>query len=372
MIPSETKQHHIDRPTVVDLFSGAGGTGLGFKQAGFEIIGAIEIDLHAATTYEKNLGISVEQTDIRELSPKTFREKLRFKRKQLDVMVGCPPCQGFTRMRNDKGANDKRNDLVLRYLDYIKEFMPRFAVFENVPGLIRTGHGRKYFKDLVDGLEELGYEAVWYEIDAVSYGVPQYRKRVIVVAARDHEHPPFPKETHGPPDDERVTEGTLEQWLTVRDAIGNDEYPAIEAGENGEQKGKYPNHVAANTGSSVLSFIKMVPANGGSRTDVEEQRWLDCHKNHNGHKDVYGRIAWDRPANTITTGCTNPSKGRFVHPSQDRAITAREAAVLQGFPPDYRFYGYKHAEQIGNAVPPPLAYAIANVLRDRIVNGSGD
>jgi len=131
--------------------------------------------------------------------------------------------------------------------------------------------------------------------------------------------------------------------------------------------GRYPNHVTALTGNKVLDFIKWVPPNGGSRTDIPKEHWLECHLKHEGHKDVYGRLAWDQPANTITSGCTNPSKGRFVHPEQHRALTFREAAALQGFPDDFVFCGQRIAEQIGNAVPPPLAQAIAEALIKRFL-----
>lgn len=353
-----------DWPTVVDLFSGAGGTGLGFQRAGFRILGAIELNPHAADTYEKNLGVPVKRVDIRELPPQVFLQELGLEPRDLDVLVGCPPCQGFSRMRNQRGAEDGRNDLVLRYLEYVKAFMPRFAVFENVPGLIRTEHGRKFYRLLIEGLRQLGYDLVEREEDIANYGIAQHRKRVVVIAGRDREKPPFPKQTHGKSGSLEVAAGLREAWLAVWDAIGNDKYPPLSAGENGECEGKYPNHIAPSiTEARVLEFIRMVPHDGGSRKDVERRFWLPCHLTHNGHADVYGRLAWSRPANTITAGCTNLSKGRFVHPQQDRSLTPREAAALQGFPDSYVFYGGDVASQIGNAVPPPLAYAIATLLR---------
>lgn len=349
-------------PKLVDLFAGAGGTALGFLQAGFTIVGAVEIDPNSISTYQNNIKLTVTNQDIRSLSPEDYRVQLMLEKGELDVLGGCPPCQGFTRMRNEKGANDERNDLVLRYLEFVKEFMPRFALFENVPGLIRTDHGSIFYNQLVAGLETLGFKVVKYEVDAANYGVAQRRKRVIVLAGRNGEKPPFPDPTHGDPRSLPVREKRLCPWRTVRDEIGNNRFPQLTAGQNGELEGKYPNHIASNTGEDVLRFIRMVPHDGGSRTDVDSAYWLPCHKDHAGHKDVYGRMTWDRPSNTITTGCTNPSKGRFVHPEQDRAITAREAAVLQGFPLDYRFHGSSAPTQIGNAVPPPLAFAIAKSL----------
>lgn len=353
--------------TVLDLFSGAGGTGVGFTKAGFRIIGAIEIDRNAAATYEKNLGVEVEKKDIRKISPAEFRRKLKLRRYELAVLVGCPPCQGFSRMRNSNGADDPRNRLVLKYLDFVKEFMPRFAVFENVPGLVRANHGKKYYDKLCNGLKALGYSIREQEEDAVNYGVAQHRERVIVIAGRNGEAPPFPKPTHGNPNSQEVRNGSRQKWLTVRDAIGRHKYPRLRAGENGEGKNKqYPNHIAPTTGEKVIRFIRRVPKNGGSRRDVPKRYWLKCHRDHDGHADVYGRSAWNRPANTITCGCTNISKGRFVHPTQDRALTPREAAALQSFDENFVFERRNLNEQIGNAVPPLLAFAIAIALRRRI------
>ncbi len=351
-------------PTVIDLFSGAGGTGLGFQNAGFRILGAIELDPHAATTYERNLHVPVKRVDIRELPPQVFRQELGLEPGDLDVVVGCPPCQGFSRMRNQRGAEDERNDLVLRYLEYVEAFMPRFAVFENVPGIIRTEHGRRFYHLLIEGFTRLGYGLVEREEDIAHYGIAQHRKRVVVIAGRDREVPPFPQRTHSKPGTLEVGAGLYKAWLTVWDVIGNNRYSVLNAGENGEHEGEYPNHIAPSiTEPRVLDFIRRVPHDGGSRKDVERQFWLSCHLSHDGHADVYGRLAWHRPSNTITAGCTNLSKGRFVHPEQDRGLTPREAAALQGFPDTYIFYGGEVASQIGNAVPPPLAFAIATLIK---------
>ncbi len=352
------------QPTVVDLFSGAGGTGLGFQKAGFHILGAVEINPNAAETYERNLKVKVKRIDIRQLSPQAFGEELSLEQGDLDVLVGCPPCQGFSRMRNQKGREDKRNDLVLSYLEYVGELMPRFAVFENVPGLVRTEHGRQFYEQLLEGLTRLGYSSVKQEEDVANYGIAQRRRRVVVIADRDKDTPSFPKHTHEKPGTSEFSTGMYRPWLTVWDVIGNGNYPSLKAGENGEQGDKYPNHVAPSISEKVLDFIRRVPQDGGSRKDVPKQFWLQCHLSHQGHADVYGRLAWNSLANTITAGCTNLSKGRFVHPEQDRALTPREAAALQGFPNTFVFYGSDFSSQIGNAVPPPLAHAIAKLLRD--------
>lgn len=359
VVNSETPK---ERPLVIDLFSGAGGSSWGFLEAGFHIVGAIEQDENASETYENNLGVMVKKVDIRQLPPVTYRENLGLKRGELDVLMGCPPCQGFSRMRNSEGVGDRRNVLVMRYLEYIEEFMPRFAVFENVPGIIRTVHGKEYYEKLSGGLKKLGYRLVEKIENAADFGVGQIRRRVIVVGGRDGECPPFPQRTHGHPNSPEVIKGILLPWRSVKDVIGNGRYPPLNAGDNGEQEGKYPNHIAPATGKKVLEFIQMIPRDGGSRTDIPKDFWLPCHELHSGHNDVYGRLSWNKPSNTITTGCTNISKGRFVHPEQDRALTYREAAALQGFPDNFVFYGKRISTQIGNAVPPPLAYAIAREL----------
>jgi len=349
---------------VIDLFSGAGGTGLGFQQAGFTILAALERDNSAATTYENNLDIEPWVGDIGDITPVDFRQQTGLAPGVLDVLVGCPPCQGFTRMRNAAGAGDERNALVARYLEFVLEFRPRFVLFENVPGIIRTTHGQVYYRQLVEGLRAAGYAVRREEVNAADYGVPQHRRRVIVLGGRNQEAPPFPERTHGNPDGSQVFLGARHPWRTVRMAIEG--YPELVAGEIHPT---IPNHRARRLGLRVATFIAAVPEDGGSRTDVPWALWLECHRRQDGHHDVYGRLRWDTPANVITSGCTNVSKGRFVHPVQNRGLTPREAAALQGFPDDFVFYGNIESisAQIGNAVPPPLAAALPASLNERLM-----
>lgn len=358
LFASESALH---TPIALDLFAGAGGTGRGFMEAGFRIVGAVEMERSAARTYRANIDCPVEEADIRRLDPAAFRERLGLQRCQLDVLIGCPPCQGFSRMRNGKGAGDKRNDLLLHYLKFLEEFQPAYAFFENVRGLVAGEHGRVFHRALKQGLAELGYAITERCVDAADYGVPQHRERLILVAGRGGRVPPFPVATHGHPQCDSVTHGFRAPWTTVRDAIGGLPTPEAAAVES------YPhNHVAAAIGPGVLDFIRRVPKDGGGRTEVPREYWLSCHLKHHGHADVYGRCAWDRPANTLTAGCVNVSKGRFVHPEQDRSLTYREAALLQGFPVFYLFMGDKIGTQIGNAVPPPLARAVALSILERL------
>jgi DNA (cytosine-5)-methyltransferase 1 len=350
--------------TAIDLFAGAGGSALGFARAGFRIAGAAEIDPDACRTYEGLIGVRPLRVDLSRLPPGRATELWGVGPGEVDVLIGTPPCQGFTRLRNGAGEGDPRNGLVLTFLDYVAHFRPRFLFFENVPGLARLPHGKAFYSVLREGLFRLGYRLEEREVDAADYGVPQHRWRLIVLGARrDVALPPFPEPTYGDPDSLLVRAGLRLPWLTVREAIGH--LPALRAGEGDPRD---PMHRAPRMGERVLRFIAQVPKDGGSRTQVPEEEWLPCHRGHGGHRDTYGRLAWDRPSGVITSGCCNVSKGRFTHPEQDRAITPREAALLQGFPPDAFFHGSLASvrRQIGNAVPPPLAEAFARAIKERL------
>jgi len=341
--------------TCIDLFCGAGGSSLGFKRAGFDIVCAVEVD--AVSTYRHNIGAPVLHEDIRKIDPSDLRERLGMKKGELFVLLGCPPCQGFSEMRKD-GEKDPRNDLVETYGDFVREFMPQFLVFENVPGILKKNYGKKFFDSLKSYLSEIGYFHKTYLLNAADYGVPQIRKRVFLIASVSERTLPNLEKyrTHGPPEDSEVQAGKLKPWVTVREAIGH--LPPLKPGEKDPA---VPNHRARDLTPKTLRIITAVPKNGGSRKDVPKHLWLDCHRRQRGYNDVFGRLAWDKPSNVITSGCTSVTKGRFAHPEQDRGLTPREAAVLQGFPEDFVFFGGMDSvsRQIGNAVPPPLAEIIA-------------
>ena len=366
MLSSKPAANGSKRFQVIDLFSGAGGTARGFVDAGFKIVGALDNNAAACKTYNHNIKVQPHRADIRDVEPDKLLQSINIKRDEIDVLVGCPPCQGFTRMRNGNGTDDPRNDLVLRYLEFVTVIRPRCLVFENVPGIIRQRHGKMLFDQLCSGLRELGY-GFNYEnpgklLNAADYGVPQVRKRLVLLAGRDSQIVPYPEPTHRKPGScQDVLTGNLESWRTVSDAIAD--LPSIQAGEKCE---RIPNHSARSMGKRVADFVCRVPHDGGSRKNVPEKYWLDCHKKTNcGHSDVYGRLALSQPSGVITSGCTNVSRGRFVHPTQNRGLSFREAARLQGFPDSFSFHGnFKEvAQQIGNAVPPPLAKAIGNSLK---------
>lgn len=340
----EDKQGRWTRPTAIDLFSGSGGLTLGLRLAGFRVIGAVEIDPLAIETYTVNhRGVAVWGGDIREIEAGDVRRALGVQKGQLDVVAGCPPCQGFSSMRTLNGAravDDPRNNLVFEFLRFVKEFRPKAVMMENVPALAVDERIRR----LCDDLCALGYDCDRRVLDAADFAVAQRRRRMILLAGRS-QRMGFPT-----PEANR---------RTVRDAIGWLPPP----GQSGDPLHDLPEKRS----DRITELIKAVPKNGGSRMDLGKDNQLACHRKCNGFRDVYGRMRWDDVAPTMTSGCINPSKGRFLHPEQDRAITLREAALLQSFPPDHFFSlsrgKYAAAALVGNALPPELIKAIASAVR---------
>jgi DNA (cytosine-5)-methyltransferase 1 len=326
----------------IDLFSGCGGLTEGLKAAGFRVIAAFEKDPDSIATYRLNHPkTKVFEGDIREV--KTADILALLGGKPLHLLAGCPPCQGFSSMRRlnkKRSRRDDRNNLVLEYLRFVRDLKPLSIMMENVPGLLNY----KLFKRVLAELQELGYRPTVKPVRIQDYGVPQRRRRLVLVGSLLGE-----LEIAGP----------THKKATVRRAIGRLESPSVT---------KDPIHrvVKVHT-EQVMRRIKATPKNGGSRADVPEFG-LECHKDPRiGFRDVYGRLRWDDVSSTITGGCLNPSKGRFLHPEEDRAITAREAALLQTFPRRYRFPAdvskTSIALQIGNALPPRFSQIqSANIL----------
>jgi DNA (cytosine-5)-methyltransferase 1 len=241
----------------------------------------------------------------------------------------------------------------------MEEVRPLGFVLENVPGLA-NGIGKPIFLQILHRLNELGYNTVYSVVDTANYGVPQRRKRLVVMGINNPEvRLNFPPQTHSNPD----LPGELPKWNTVRNTIND--LPPIKAGE------KHPSdamHLSSNLSAINLKRIQSTPPDGGDRTSWSDELVLECHKKSKGHKDVYGRMHWDTPSPTITGGCVMLSKGRYGHPEQNRAISLREAARLQTFPDDFVFIGNtgQIAEQIGNAVPALLAKRAAEALLNSI------
>lgn len=333
-----------NKPTAIDLFCGAGGLTSGLKAAGFAVLAGFELDEIAAETYKMNHKKSrIFLGDLSCLDPQEIMDCLKLQPGELDLLAGCPPCQGFsTHKTRNKSSSvlDVRNDLVFEMLRFIKVFKPKTLMIENVPGLAKDQRIEK----LKTELALLGYitnENTVKVLDAADFGVPQRRKRMILQASR-----------LGVIDDPVK----VKERSTVRSAIGHLPIP----GNSGDAL----HDSSSSRSEKVRNIIKNIPLNGGSRSELPPELWLPCHIKRPGcYRDVYGRMTWGQVAPTITGGCTNPSKGRFLHPEQDRAITLREAALLQTFPKNYKFSLKKGKDfaalMIGNALPPLLIRAHA-------------
>jgi DNA (cytosine-5)-methyltransferase 1 len=330
----------------VDAFSGCGGLSLGLKRAGFRVVGAIEIDALAVETYHLNHPEveNVWELDIRKLTGAQILRDLGLAKGELDLLAGCPPCQGFssmTTLNGNRRSQDNRNQLIAEFGRLVRELWPKAVLMENVPGLA----GDQRFKKLLKQLSDFGYriEDGVRVLDAADFGVPQHRRRLVLMASRT---------------EKLKFVGSRRGEKTVRDAIGG----MKPAGRSGDPLHDMPERRS----ESVAAMIAAIPKNGGGRLDLPLDKQLACHRTTTGFKDVYGRMAWDRPAPTITGGCHNPSKGRFLHPREDRAITLREAALLQGFPADYQFSMRRGklaaAAMIGNALPPDFVASQARVI----------
>lgn len=344
-----------------DLFAGAGGFSLGAQLAGVTVAAAIEWDKHACATYRTNLitarksSTRLFEDDITELDPRDVRKEAGFANSGCDILLGGPPCQGFSTHRiNDAGVGDPRNDLLLRYFEYVRILRPTFFLVENVPGLLWPRH-KKYLEAFYSLAEAANYAVLAPTIlNARDYGVPQSRRRVFILGydRKKLAAPPLwpPSPTHAAPE----SETSLPEWL-----------PASTVFRRKAPKSD-PNDVHMQHGKVLIDAFKRTPLNGGSRS--ASGRILPCHKNHDGHKDVYGRIDPSKPAPTMTTACINPSKGRFVHPTDHHGITVRQAARIQTFPDDFVFHGglIASGEQIGNAVPVELARLLVSHLKRQI------
>jgi len=350
------------KPLLLDLFCGCGGASLGFKLAGCKVAGAIDIDASACETFERNLKVKPIQGDLRTVHGPQILNEFDLKKGDVDIVVGCPPCQGFSSLRRTTKRDevDARDDLVMIFAERIAEVQPRIVVFENVSG-IAGGRGRVFLEIFFRKMKKLGYVAVSGIVNAADYGVPQIRKRLVALFIEEEDRSAdelvLPKQTHSDP---RLAESTcLPSWLTVRDAIGD--LPPLESGEAALHP---PNHVACKHTPKVLEIIRNIPKDGGSRSSLPKELWLPCHRDLDGAENIYGRMSWSKPGPTITSRCTTPSCGRFIHPEQDRAITPREAARLQSFPDYFVFNGTLAAttKHIGNAMPVNLTAAIGEEL----------
>lgn len=335
--------------TFIDLFAGCGGLALGFLSAGgYRPVGACEFDLDAAATYRVNIDDAIFDEPIQGVEDGRWP--------QADVVIGGPPCQGFSQLGRRDGA-DPRNELWRNYVRVLAASGADIFVMENVPQLLRSDQ-YALFKETVEGRGFLVREEV---LNAADYGVPQTRRRAIVIGSR-FGMPEFPVKTHGPQSRHN------KPYVDVRRALVN--LPQIPTNRDWH-------HGRPGIRPDSITRYKAVPPSGGNRFQMQEDleaRGLGhlvpaCWRNKpSGTTDVFGRMWWDRPAPTIRTEFFKPEKGRYLHPVEHRPITVREAARLQSFPDDFIFPEGQAmtsvAKQIGNAVPPLLAKAIATAVWD--------
>ena len=357
--------------TAIDLFAGGGGLTVGLKRAGFKVKTAVEIDKHACATYRANHPeVKLIEQNITSLSGVQLC-KLADGAK-VDLLAGCPPCQGFTSL-NRSGKDDPRNLLILEMSRLAAEVMPRAIMMENVPRL--TTKGEVLYQQLKTRLESLGYflkESV-NVLEAADFGVPQRRRRLVLLAGHGF-NISLPNPTHS-----KTEKGGLPRWKSVRDTIGDSAalgtpITTLEATKLGSLS-KSPWHVVRSLSPRNVERIKAAES-GKSWTSIPERLRPQCHQGtYRGFPNVYGRMEWDQPSPTITAGFTTFSKGRFGHPTEDRTISVREAALLQTFPPDYVFdvpYMEHVCNVIGNALPCNFAEVLAKQCHNAILSSDTD
>ncbi len=362
--------------TVIDLFSGAGGMSYGFhSHSRFKLVGAADAEIGKPSTgfgaldcngtYEANIGIKPVAVDLGEVDPddlfQRFAPGLRDGR--VDVLSACPPCTGFSRTNHENHLrDDPRNSLVARTALFVRRFRPRVLVMENARELI-MGKFLHHIEALTEALDELGYEVSTATHFLTAFGLPQFRERAVVVAV---ERPLVLRTLEDLWEGHEVKDGAL----TVRRAIGH-----LRPLVAGEACSDDPNHTCTHSDGLQLRRLIATPEDGGSwidwarHPDADEllipsmKRSIEAGTT-NHFCDVYGRMAWDKPAPTIKRECSHIGNGRYAHPSQHRLCSVREMAILQGFPARFRFLGKSRKNlyrAIGDAVPPLVSYQLAHV-----------
>jgi DNA (cytosine-5)-methyltransferase 1 len=331
----------------IDFYCGAGGLSRGLLDAGIEVVAGFDADGRCKETYEKNnRPAQFHERDICDVSAAAVWKVLGSRRTGDLLIAGCAPCQPFSKHRksavDESGtvsqARDPDATLLGEFARLVEVMQPGQVLIENVPGIAKV-HGFSTYRRFLKMLRANSYRIAEGVLDAKRFGVPQTRRRYVLIAVRGRAVS-LPEPQFGP---------GLREYVTVRQAIAH--YPPIKAGE---RHPFVPNHEAAAISSINLNRLRSTPHDGGDRRAWPAELELECHKgDHDGHTDVYGRMAWDRWAPTLTGRCNSVSNGRYGHPCQDRAISLREAASLQTFGDAYVFCGTRQhiARQIGNAVP---------------------
>ncbi len=335
---------------LVDAFCGAGGLSLGFGAAGFDSLYAFDTDVSAVNTFNRSLECVAEVSDVTGIGL-VERISKAVPTKQPYVIVGGPPCQGFSQQRRGED-DDGRNNLVLRYADVIAALprSPSAVVLENVTYL-DSPRGEHILKEYIRLLEKIGFITFRHDLNSADFGVPQLRRRILIVSMPER----FSRRYSGP------IALTPSRWPTIGESL----HDLPDAVQNGDPS--LNNHYASKEGALNKRRIMFVDM-GRGRLSIPDDLQLACHRRYGGHLDVYGRLDWFSLARTITGGFDSFTRGEFAHPFYHRSITPREAARIQGFPDWFTFEGNKASvrRQIGNAVPPPMAFAVAKAIMKAI------
>ncbi len=342
-------RQNLEEATVVDIFCGIGGLAHGFVREGFTVAAGVDADPSCKYAFEQNNNAIFINEEIENIKPKKI-SKL-YPDGHAKILVGCAPCQPFSSYSGNN-ADDKKWRLLYKFADLIKSVRPDIVSMENVTRL-RIFAGGKVFRDFINKLENIGYYVTSYDVFCPDYGVPQNRTRLVLFASK-YANIKLIDKTHSP-----------RRCITVRDAISR-----LEPIKHGEASCRDPIHLASRLSKINLKRIRQsVP--GGTWRDWSKKLIAECHKKETGHTypSVYGRMIWDEPSPTITTQCYGFGNGRFGHPEQDRAISLREAALLQTFPRYYKLvasgepiYMKVIGRHIGNAVPVRLGRVIARSI----------
>lgn len=350
---------------IIDLFAGVGGLSYGFSNVPqFNIIAANEIEKDISIAYKLNHPeVNMLNCDINSLTEDVLEEALNGKK--VDIVVGGPPCQSYSTL--GKRKMDDRANLFMQYKRVLKILQPKAFVFENVVGILSMDKGN-LFKQVQAEFEDLGYNLQYQVLDAVNFGVPQHRERVILVGFKGDNNFVYPAATHG--------EG-LKPYVSLKDAIGD--LPVLKSGEKktnyaSEATNEFLEFVRKNTSDIVeehsapkngAHLVKIMEAlkDGQSKDDLPEDI-----RPKSGYGNTYAKLWWEKPSTTITRNFACPSSSRCIHPRDSRAMSIREGARLQSFPDNYKFYGADGMKrlEIGNAVPPLLSMAIAKQMLEAL------
>lgn len=349
----------LNNTVVIDLFCGIGGLSHGFVKEDFKVVAGIDIDKSCKYPFEANNNSVFILKSVSDISKKDIAPL--FEKAECKILVGCAPCQPFSSytFKDEEKKDNEKWSLLYDFARIVRETQPDIVSMENVSQLINFKKA-PVFEDFLNSLKELGYFVHYEVVNCPDYGIPQKRKRLVLLASRLGKIQLIPK-TH-----------TKKTYVTVKDAIG--QLPAIQDGE------AYKNdklHYARKLTPLNKERIEKTPY-GGSWKDWPNDLKLECHKKDSGksYPSVYGRMKWEEPAPTMTTHCIGYGNGRFGHPEQHRAISLREASLLQTFPIDYKFFDEKQqnfssvaiARQIGNAVPVKLGEVIAKSIKEHLKN----